>query len=112
MKVCVPLVPPAVVTVTVRAPKANGDHIDHKLAISDVALITVTLVTLTSPPTTATVVASTIKLVPVSVTATVVPRKPSFGETLVNVGAGGRVIVKVCPPLVPSGRRDCHSPGT
>ena len=47
-----------------------------KLAVSDVALPTMTLVTVTPPPLTFTVVAPTTKLVPVSVTATVVPRMP------------------------------------
>ena len=75
MKVCAPLVPAAVVTVTVRAPVAAAGS-STKLAVSDVALPTTTLVTVTPPPPTFTVVAPTTKLVPVSVTATVVPRMP------------------------------------
>ena len=94
MKVCAPLVPPAVVTVTVRAPSAAAGSIT-KLAVSDVPVLgggprrrafhrgdrrrpplTMTLVTVTPPPLTVTVVAPTTKLVPVSVTATVVPGMP------------------------------------
>ena len=42
-------------------------------------------------------------MVPVSVTATVVPRIPSLGETFASVGApgAGRLTVKGCAPLVP-----------
>ena len=75
MKVCAPLVPPAVMTVTVRAPSA-AVRSSTKLAVSDVLLPTMTLATVTPAPLTATVVAPTTKLVPVSVTATVVPRMP------------------------------------
>ena len=84
VKVCAPLVPPAVVTVTVRGPV--GTRSITKLAVSDVALPTTTLATVTPPGETATVVAPTTKLVPVSVTATMLPRAPRFGETLVSVG--------------------------
>ena len=86
VKVCAPLVPPAVVTVTEWAPVAAAAS-STKLAVSDVVLPTTTLLTVTPPPLTATVVAPTTKLVPVSVTATVSPRLPRFGETLVSVGA-------------------------
>ena len=99
VKVWPPLVPPAVVTVTVRGPPAEASA-TTKAAVSDVLLLTTTLVTVTSLPLTVTVVAPTTKLVPVSVTATVVPRMPSFGETLVSVGGGG-LTVKLCAPLVP-----------
>ena len=75
MKVCAPLVPPAVVTVTVRAPVAAAGS-STKLAVSDVVLPTTTVLTVTPAPLTATVVAPTTKLVPVSVTATVPPRTP------------------------------------
>ena len=86
VKICAPLVPAAVVTVTVRGPSAAAGSIT-KLAVSDVALATMTLVTVTPPPLTVTVVAPATKLVPVSVTATVVPGSPRFGEMLVSVGA-------------------------
>ena len=72
VKVCPPLVPPAVVTVTVWAPAVAAAAITM-LAVSDVALLTTTLATVTPPLATVTVVAPTTKLVPVSVTATVVP---------------------------------------
>ena len=71
MKVCVPLVPPTVVTVTVRSPSAALAP-TAKLAVSDVPLETLTLLTVTSEPLTATVVPSAMKFVPVSVTETVV----------------------------------------
>ena len=75
VKIRGPLVPMAVVTVTVREPSAAAGSIT-KLAVSDVLLLTVTLVTVAPLPPTATVVAPATKLVPVSVTATVVPRMP------------------------------------
>ncbi len=65
----------AVVTVTVRAPVAAVGS-STKFAVSDVVLPTTTLLTVTPPPPTFTVVAPTTKLVPVSVTATVVPWMP------------------------------------
>ncbi len=65
-------------------------------------LPTTTVLTVTPLPPTATVVAPTTKLVPVSVTATVLPWVPRFGETPVSVGAAvAGLTVKVCPPLVP-----------
>src|SRR5262245_15690607 len=69
------LVPPAVVTVTVRAPAVAAAAIT-KLAVNDVLLATLTLLTVTPPPETFTVVAPTTKLVPVNVTGTVVPWMP------------------------------------
>ena len=71
VKGCAPLVPPGVVTVTVRAPTAAAASIT-KLAVSDVVLPTTTELTVTPAPLTATVVAP-MKLVPVSVTVTVAP---------------------------------------
>ena len=67
VKVWGSLVPPGVVTVTVRGPKAAAGPI-AKLAVSDVVLPTSTLMTVTPPPPTTTAVAPTTKLVPVSVT--------------------------------------------
>ena len=75
VKVCAPLVPAAVVTVTERAPAAAAGS-STKLAVSDVLLPTTTVLTVTPAPLTATVVAPTTKLVPVSVTASVVPWMP------------------------------------
>src|SRR5262245_20084070 len=87
-KIAGALVPPAVVTTTSRglleAPAAIT-----KLAVSDVELLTATPLTVTSPPPTATDVAPAMKLVPVSVTATVVPLAPMAGARLANVGGGG-----------------------
>ena len=74
VKLCGALVPPAVATVTVRAPPVELSA-STKFAVSDVVLVTLTVLTARSvPPTIVTVVAPTMKLVPVSVTATVVPR--------------------------------------
>ena len=74
VKVCPPLVPPAVVTVTERAPVAAAASIT-KVAVSEVPLPTTMLLTVTPVPLTATVVPA-MKLVPVSVTATVAPCVP------------------------------------
>lgn len=60
MKVKGALVPPAVVTVTFRAPRAAAPSMTN-VALSDVLLVTVTLVTVTPEPLTATVVASATK---------------------------------------------------
>ena len=75
VKIRGPLVPVAVVTVTVRSPSAAAAS-STTVAVSDVVLLTTTLVTVAPLPPTATVVAPTTKLVPVSVTATVLPRTP------------------------------------
>ncbi len=56
-----------------RARTSCRGQIEHEVAVSDVLLPTTTLLTVTPPPLTVTVVAPTTKLVPVSVTATVVP---------------------------------------
>lgn len=98
MKVCVPLVPPLVVTVTVLAPAAAVLAITN-FAVIDVALTTLTSVTVTFEPLTPTVAPVT-KLVPVNVTETVLPCTPALGLTLVKVGAGG-LTVKVFAPVVP-----------
>ncbi len=75
MKVCAPLVPAAVVTVTVRGPVAVKSS--TKLAVSDVLLLTTMEPTVTPlPPLTFTVVAPTTKFVPVRTTATVMPWMP------------------------------------
>ena len=75
MKVSVPLVPCDVVTDTVWAPITGAAAITMS-AVNDVVLITTTLVADTPPLLTLTVVAPTMKLVPVSVTGTVVPGLP------------------------------------
>ena len=104
VKILGPLVPIEVVTVTVRSPSVAVGSITT-LAVSAVPLLTATPVTVTPLPPTVTVVAPTTKLVPVNVTATVVPRAPLFGETLASVGVpggSGTVTVKICAPLVPA----------
>ena len=75
MKVCGALVPAAVVTVTVWAPVVARAAIAMS-TVSDVALLTITLLAVTPPLLTVTVVAPITKLVPVSVAVTVVPRLP------------------------------------
>ena len=75
VKVCAPLVPKAVVTVTVRPPVAAAGS-STKLAVSDVLLLTTTVLIVKPAPLTFTVVAPTTKFVPVKVTATVVAESP------------------------------------
>jgi hypothetical protein len=72
VKVTAPLVPPAVLTVTLRAPVAAVALITS-VAVSDVPLVTFTEVPVTPAPLIATVVAPEIKLVPANVTGTLVP---------------------------------------
>src|SRR5262249_34238026 len=91
-KVTAPLVPPAVVTVTFRAPGAAFAAI-VKLVVKCCVSVTVTEPTVTPLPLTATVVAPITKFVPVNVTGvTVVPVSPVFGETTLSVGAGVGVV--------------------
>jgi hypothetical protein len=101
VKVCAALAPPAVVTVIWRAPTSAAAAIPT-LAVSDVALVTSTALTVTPLPLTVTVVASGTKFVPLSVALTVVPATPTFGLRLASVGAGGttvNVIGALVPPL-------------
>jgi hypothetical protein len=65
VSVCEPVVPPVVVTVTVRPPRA-ASLAAVNLAVSDVVLVRATSLTVTPAPLTATVAPAT-KLVPVSV---------------------------------------------
>ena len=71
MNVLAAVVPPAVVTVTLRSPSA-AELPTAKSALSDVPLETLTLLTVTLEPLTATVVDPVMFLVPVYVTETVV----------------------------------------
>jgi hypothetical protein len=80
------LVPPAVVTVTDRAPAAAAAS-TTKFAVSDVALCTVVAATVTPAPLIATVVALVTKPVPLNVTDTVDPGTPVAGRIAVSVGA-------------------------
>jgi hypothetical protein len=90
VKVWVPLVPPAVVTVTVRALSVALDAM-VKSAVMDVPLTTDTFATVTPLPLTATLAPVT-KFVPVSVSLTVVPVTPVVALRLVRVGAGGSTV--------------------
>src|SRR4051794_5345106 len=88
------LVPPVVVTVTLRAPAAALAAM-AKLAVTDVAVeVTPVMVT----PVMALIVAP-VRFVPASVTATVAPWLPAAGVMVVSVG--GAVTVKVTALLVP-----------
>ena len=97
---------PATLTVTVLAPSV-APAVMVNVAESVVELVTVTPLTMIPPPPpppeTATVVSPVMKLVPVRVTGTVVPRTPVVGAIEVNVGVGGIVTVKVTALLVPPG---------
>lgn len=86
-----------------------------KVAVIDVPLTTVTLLTATPAALTATVAPDT-KSVPLSVTVTVLPGAPAAGVTLVRVGAGGGTgdtfsdAVRVSPPAVPVIVTSCEAP--
>ena len=75
-----------------------------KVAVICVELTTVIPVTVIPvPEVKLTLVPLVVKLVPVRVTATFVPRAPVFGETEVRVGAGGLLTVNVTLLEVPFG---------
>lgn len=96
------LVPPGVVTVTVRAPSvAVADMV--KVVVIVCGSPTTTALCVTPVPEIATVVAPEMKFVPVKVTWNDVARTPFGGAIEVNVGAGGTVTVKVTALLVPPG---------
>jgi hypothetical protein len=93
--------PPAVVTVTLRA-LSVAPLVITKLAVIVVLFTTVTPEVNTPVPEIA-IVLPKVKFVPVSVTATIAPRAPLFGEIDVSVGAGGATIVNgTAFELVPS----------
>jgi hypothetical protein len=100
VNVCALLVPPAVVTVTLRAVVAAAESIMN-VAVKDVPLETLTVFPVTPVPLIVTVVAPMMKLVPVKVTPGAAPTTPVFGETALRVGGAGRT-VNVCEPLVPA----------
>jgi hypothetical protein len=81
---CAPLVPPVVVTVTLRAP-SSAPASTAKRALSVVRLTTVTSLTDTPEPAIATV-APLAKPVPVNVATTLVPAAAALGARLVSVG--------------------------
>jgi hypothetical protein len=93
---------PTTVTVTFLEVRA-APAVMVKVAVIDVELATVTPLMVMPPPETATVVSPTLKLVPVSVTGTAVPRRPVAGLIEANVGVGGIVTVKVTALLTPPG---------
>ena len=94
-------VPPGVVMVTVRADRV-APVVIVKVAVAVVELATVKALTVTPEPDTVSDVAP-VRLVPVSVTGTAVPRTPEFGAIEVSVGAGGAFTVKITAPVVPPG---------
>ena len=89
-------------TVTFLAPSAALDEI-MKFGVIVVELTTVTPLTVTPLPETVTDVPVVVKLVPVSVTGTVVPRTPVFGETTLRVGGGGTTTANLILLVVPPG---------
>jgi hypothetical protein len=91
VNVWVPLVPPAVATVTVRFPGAARGSI-VKVAVSAVEVATTTSLTETPPPLTVTEVAPATKVVPVTATVMDVPRTPVDGVRLTSVGTGGLTV--------------------
>jgi hypothetical protein len=90
VKVTAPLVPPLVATVTLAAPSAALAPIPN-VAVIWVALLTVTPLT-AIPLLFVDTVAPAAKLVPVSVTATLLFWKPLDGLTDVSVGGGGVIV--------------------
>jgi len=99
LKWVLPLVPPAVVTVTFTEPDALAEI--AKLAVICVELATVTLLTVTPELSTLTVVPD-VKFVPVRVTFTFAPDVPALGVIEVSVGAAA-LIVKATVLVVPAG---------
>jgi len=98
VKVIALLVPPGVVTVTVRTPAAAFASTAN-VAVIDVALVTATLLMATPVPLTV-IVAAEVKFAPVSVTATLDPAAPAAGPMLESVGvaaADGAVGAAGCP---------------
>ena len=95
------LVPPGVVMPRFLTP--SGAVLEmFKVAVTWVAETTVRLVTGISPPI-PVMAKAPVRLVPVKVTVTGVPRAPEVGVMDVNVGAGGAVTVKVTGLVKPPG---------
>src|SRR4051794_41926802 len=90
VNVCGPLVPPTVVTVTVRGPTAAAAS-STKSAVNDVLLFTTTLVTVTPLPLTFTMVPPTTKLVPVKIGRASCRERGWIWGVAVSVGASGVV---------------------
>jgi hypothetical protein len=86
VKVTVLVVPPGVVTLTVLAVAVAVAEI-VKVAVTVVALAVMLLTVMPVPDT--LIAVAPVRLVPVRVTGTTVPRTPEVGEIEVNVGATG-----------------------
>jgi hypothetical protein len=83
-----PVVPPGVLTWTLKFPRvAVFDRM--KVAVIEVELTTLTPLMVTPLPPADTVVPVVVKLVPVRVTGTLVPRTPVLGAIEASVGGGG-----------------------
>jgi hypothetical protein len=98
LNVCALVVPPAVVTVTLRAPRSAAASTVNR-AVIDVPLTTVTSLVLTPLPDTATV-APLRNPDPVKVAITLLPASALFGVMLFNAGAAA-VTVKVTDAPAP-----------
>jgi hypothetical protein len=88
-------VPPDVVTVTFRDPRAAMPEIVN-VAVMVVGLTTLTLLTATPVPDTLTAVVVS-SVVPVNVTFTALPRTPIFGEMEVSVAVGTPAWSSIAP---------------
>jgi hypothetical protein len=81
------LVPPGVVTVTFLAETVAAAEMVNVAVMVD-GFTAVTPLTVTPAPDTATELPVAVKLVPISVTETAVPRTPPVGAAELSVGAG------------------------
>jgi hypothetical protein len=88
VKVTLLLVPAGVVTLTLWAPSAVAAAM-VKVAVTVVAFTTVTLLTVMFGEFTTVTAVVPVRLVPLRVTETLVPRAPVLGVIEVSVGAGG-----------------------
>lgn len=100
VKVIALLVPPGVITRTVLGPVVAPEGIVIS-AVSEVELRTTTLPATTPVPPIDRLVPAAVKLVPVTVTDTTVPRAPDAGVIDATVGGGGLITVNVTALLVP-----------
>jgi hypothetical protein len=100
----VPLVPPGVVTLMVRAPSAALEKM-LMVAVIVVEFTTVTPVTVIPlvGAATFTVVPAAVKFMPLKVTGTLVPRKPEAGVIELSMGVPGTTTVNVTGVVVPAG---------
>ena len=98
-----PLVPPAVVTVTLWLPSVAAPPIVNLAVTCDESTNAKLPAATLTPPPTFIVVPIAVKLVPVRVTFTPVPRAPVPGETDASVGAAGFETVNGTVPVFPPG---------